>query len=293
MPAKVHNEPTSISQSQRAKQNVWHAYQIVTGTPFGHWLLNNTGPFVFSRSEDIIRGFAPHSTKMQTVKNLLLGIEISDHFKKAITEAVARTYQAVFTDIDVRKDLMDWPDQPQWEDVQNLAQHAEKIIAETYTLAGHRTHARPITSQNKSAGITLTTLASTTGSNIAINMHPDAWKNPRTPVSLIGNVLHEHHHCLQDTLIKSHRAGKISHSDPIQPDIGLLSYAAWLDTLTRKLTEDWYSAQVCEKDAHYLSTIFQQYAANDGGDQTLKDKARLTYGEQIRYWCKNLGALRN
>ncbi|QQG35230.1 MAG: hypothetical protein HYS17_06580 [Micavibrio aeruginosavorus] len=205
---------TARARSQPLRQ-LQEAYHIVIGTRFGGWLFEHSEALVFAPPDTIIKeGFAPYSSAMKRARDILIGIEISDLFKQAIADAAWTSYRAVFADMKVRKALMDWPkNQPSWEDVKSLAEHAEAVIAETYVLAGHKTHARPIVPQKDPARNGTVTLASTSGDAIFINMHPDAWlltSTPRTPTSIIGDMFHEHHHCLQRDLIKAHRSGAIS-----------------------------------------------------------------------------------
>ncbi|QQG35229.1 MAG: hypothetical protein HYS17_06575 [Micavibrio aeruginosavorus] len=73
----------------------------------------------------------------------------------------------------------------------------------------------------------------------------------------------------------------------MKADLELLSTAAWIDTLSRKLSDDWYKAMICEKDAHYLSGIFHHYARHDGGDGAIREKARITWQDKVlQIWRK-------
>lgn len=283
--------PTSASSPPapsrpRPLQQLQEAYSLVLSTNFGKWLLDHSDSLIFASSDTIRNGFMPYSSTMRKARDLLTEIEISDPFKQAIADAVSVSYQAVFSDMNVRRKLMNWPEaQPSWKDIKILAEHTEAVLAETYILAGYKTKARPIASQELPASDGMITLASTSGSTIFINMHPDAWKLPRPATFIIGNIFHEHHHCLQDDLIKAHRSGAISRDHPLYEGLKLLSQAGWMDTLARKLSNDWYKAKICEKDAYHLSEIFEKCADHDGGDHAIKQKARITFGEKILHLC--------
>jgi|GEM_PF-4371503 hypothetical protein len=274
------------SSKPQPLQQIQEAYNLVLGTSFGKWLLDHSNVLAFSTSSSIIEGFVPHSSAMRRARDILAGIEVPNNFKQAIADATLVSYRAVLADMKIRKSLMDWPEgQPAWEDIRALAESTEAVLADTYMLAGYKTKARPIASRETPGNRTVVTLASTSGSTIYINMHPDAWKVPRTALSIVGDIFHEHHHCLQNDLIKAHRAGEIREDHHLHDSLHLLSKAGWIDVLSRKLSSDWHSAIISEKDAYYLSGIFDRYVENDGGDSVIRQKARITLAEKVLHMC--------